>query len=353
MKYLFTFFFLIFSHQVFTKYVVSVERVNQGDPLFNSQDGKQDFSYNYNPAYVPLYSSGKLVWDALLVRSQESDGSEYGVKPSQITFSASKKQIISLDDIKFEDITNGSVVLKPEGSAESFGVEDPRLAYNKNNKLYYLLYSAVETLSDGAPLSRLSLATSPTPHTASSWIRKGPLFPSLGWSKSGALLIRDEAPHYLFFGDSHSVNGLQLAITDDLKTFQLQDGVWLPMRESNFDSKLVEAGPPPLQLSDGNYLFIYNSAKEHPSTKPNYSSYYQPGFVILDKDDPTKILQRSDTPIMSPKLGWEIGEKPWLGLTPNVVFIEGMKPLGNDKFLIFYGGADSVVGTAEITVKIE
>jgi len=39
-------------------------------------------------------------------------------------------------------------------------------------------------------------------------------------------------------------------------------------------------------------------------------------------------------------------------LTPQVVFIEAAKALGNDKFLVFYGAADSVIGSAIVEVKI-
>lgn len=40
------------------------------------------------------------------------------------------------------------------------------------------------------------------------------------------------------------------------------------------------------------------------------------------------------------------------GLTPNVVFAEAWTPLGNDKFLMFYGAADTYVGAAIVSVKI-
>jgi predicted GH43/DUF377 family glycosyl hydrolase len=35
-----------------------------------------------------------------------------------------------------------------------------------------------------------------------------------------------------------------------------------------------------------------------------------------------------------------------------VVFAEGWRRLGPDRFLLFYGGADTVVGVAEVTVKV-
>ncbi len=55
---------------------------------------------------------------------------------------------------------------------------------------------------------------------------------------------------------------------------------------------------------------------------------------------------------MSPELGWEVGTAPYLGLTPNVVFANGLAAgARKNTFTVFYGGADSVLGSAEITVE--
>jgi len=56
---------------------------------------------------------------------------------------------------------------------------------------------------------------------------------------------------------------------------------------------------------------------------------------------------------LQPEEKWETGESPFLGLTPNVIFIEAMKKIDENKFLVFYGAADSVIGSAIIEVKIE
>ncbi len=40
---------------------------------------------------------------------------------------------------------------------------------------------------------------------------------------------------------------------------------------------------------------------------PSYSEQYTVGFLILDKNDPTQILQRSEQPILIPDMAWEIG----------------------------------------------
>jgi beta-1,2-mannobiose phosphorylase / 1,2-beta-oligomannan phosphorylase len=85
---------------------------------------------------------------------------------------------------------------------------------------------------------------------------------------------------------------------------------------------------------------------------------YNVGYCILDGHNPTMILERSDQPIFSPELDWEKGNNPGaheLGLTPNVVFIEGWAALEGkkDAFIFFYGAADSVVGAALLEVFID
>ncbi len=63
-----------------------------------------------------------------------------------------------------------------------------------------------------------------------------------------------------------------------------------------------------MRLSDGNYLYLYNSARlGYPSPMPSYSEQYTVGYLILDKNDPTQILQRSEQPILIPDMAWEIG----------------------------------------------
>lgn len=131
-----------------------------------------------------------------------------------------------------------------------------------------MFYSAVQTLPDRVA-SMLSLATTQTPWIKESWVRHGYCFPYINWSKSGALILRDEqeGPHYLIWGDDH----LRMAYTHDLKNFTNLPGKFIEPRQDMFDSVLVESGPPPLRLSNGNYLFFYNSARDgFPSERPGY-----------------------------------------------------------------------------------
>jgi len=366
-------------------YNVNVQRLNEEQPCVSSLTSGSSWTYNYNAAFIPLASEPST---ALLVRSQNQT-SPGETSPSVITLATF---VTNGQDFKFEPITEASIELQPESTADNYGTEDPRVVFREDTGIYYMLYSAVECASssptsmptltpmptpalgdrkssqrsyggqpcEGSVTSRLALATTPTPTISQSWDHHGALFPQLSWSKSGALLIRDDVnssspEHYLFFGDSSLVAGLQLATTSDLIHYDLQNNgsVWLPTRTDSWDNLLVEAGPMPMRLSDGNYLFIYNSAYSSSGKQPFES--YSAGFVILDKDDPTIILQRSTSPIISPVLDWEVGTQDQLHNTPNVVFVEGWMRVpggGLNEFYIFYGAADSVVGVANLTVSI-
>lgn len=144
----------------------------------------------------------------------------------------------------------------------------------------------------------LSLASTTNPFDRNSWNKLGPVFPQYQNSKSGALLVRKQPPHYLFWGDSD----IRVTTSDNITQWKSIGDIFLSPRPDKFDSRLVESGPPPLQLSNGNYLFIYNSAEKGWPEDPNTA--YHVGWVILDGNDPTKILARSEEPLMGPSFAW-------------------------------------------------
>jgi predicted GH43/DUF377 family glycosyl hydrolase len=216
------------------------------------------------------------------------------------------------------------------------------------------LYTALGKDSKGARHAELALATCQGDcFTKANWQLYGPVFPSLSWSKSGSLLVHNDTHRYLFFGDSSIV----IARTTDLIHYNLTSNALLHPRGDHFDSALVEGGPQPLKLSDKNYLYLYNSAQHSniSNPKPGWHVQYNLGWVILDGEDPTNILVRSEQPILSPELDWERCDDSsgvWAnrGLTPLVVFIEGWKQTAVDSFLVWYQGCDSSMGLAELKV---
>jgi len=284
----------------------------------------------------------------LFVRVQNNastnGSSPYSVSPSFVVYSKMENLPLNLNDIQFAPITSDSIVIQPPAGTgqDKCGDEDPRIVYREKDGLYYLLYTQWD-----CSLPRLSLATTKTPNKADGWQFYGPIFPdSFGDTKSGSMLIRDDVgpPHYLYWGDGP----IRLATSTDLIHWTNVNNSFIGTRSDSFDSALVEGGPLPLRMSDGNYLMIYNSARGgYPSDKPGWNLQYNVGYVVLDYNDPTKIITRSSSPILSPELAWEKE-----GFTPNVVFLEGWYSIGKDTFLAFYGGADQDVGAAVVSVTI-
>ena len=46
---------LIAAPFAYQKYSVTLRRINDQVPLLNSQLNQSEFTFNYNPAYVPIY----------------------------------------------------------------------------------------------------------------------------------------------------------------------------------------------------------------------------------------------------------------------------------------------------------
>lgn len=310
------------------------------EPVLAFINDTTSYQFVFNPSWVEATAAtgGKR---GLLVRTQDCDCNVGGAcvfcggseeKASVMTFA-------ELRSDGFLYVDKSAVVFGPYDEKDSWGTEDPRIQYNAADGLYYMFYTAY----NGADIL-LSLATSPNPTTTDEWTRHGAVFPSEQGSKSGALLLREEGVHYLLWGD----HDIRIAQSADPAVWTSTGDVILSTRADHFDSQLVESGPPPLRLSNGDYLFFYNSAELGWPNDPNTA--YHPGWAILSSSDPTVVVARSEQPLMGPKFAWEIGEAPYTCNVPNVVFLEAARPLGNDAFEIFFGAADATIGRAVVQV---
>ncbi len=112
--------------------------------------------------------------------------------------------------------------------------------------------------------------------------------------------------------------------------------------------ELIGSGPPPVKTKRG-WLHIYHGIALH------YQPVYQAGALLLDLNDPKKVLGRSKMNILEPREEYEI-----TGQVPNVVFPSGMIvedydengfALENSKVKIYYGAGDTVTGLAISSVE--
>ena len=85
-------------------------------------------------------------------------------------------------------------------------------------------------------------------------------------------------------------------------------------------------------------------------TMARYNYVYHLSVMLLDLNDPSKVIARAGAPILSPR---ELYER--VGLTANVVFTSGAVVEDDGEVKIYYGGADTVqcVATARLDDLIE
>jgi predicted GH43/DUF377 family glycosyl hydrolase len=225
-------------------------------------------------------------------------------------------------------------VFGPESPEEAFGVEDPRLTWLEDGRCH-MVYTAwgPDTKTgrtgigpDGHPYAWIQVNHASTTdfHT---WERHGMVFDGPD-NKDVALFPEKVNGKYMAF---HRLPpSMWVAYSDDLKEWTDFKEIMAP-REGCYDELKLGAGGPPIETELG-WLVIYHGVDN--------DRVYRLGVALLDRDDPTKVLNRPKAPILEPEEPWEL-----VGDVPNVVFTCGTAEMG-DEYLIYYGGADKVIALA-------
>jgi predicted GH43/DUF377 family glycosyl hydrolase len=232
------------------------------------------------------------------------------------------------------------------------GTEDPRVVETPEGT--YLMYFT----SWNKDVARLSVASSADLKT---WTNHGPIFQKAYngkflniWSKSGSVVTELKGDRLI----AKKINGKYLMYWGELfvNLAESENGIdWTPMVKDNeellhvfkptlneFDSHLTEPGPPALYTENG-ILLLYNgkNLSGEGATQKYPEGTYCGGQVLFDKDNPSKMLARLETPFICPSLPHEVSGQYKAGTT----FIEGLVYYKN-KWFLYYGTADSMVGLA-------
>lgn len=159
--------------------------------------------------------------------------------------------------------------------------------------------------------------------------RNGVLFPEKIDGKY-ALLSRPSDNGHTPFGD------IFLSFSPDMKYWGEHRHVMSPMpfEQSAWQCTKVGAGSVPILTEEG-WLMFYHGVI---TTCNGYR--YSMGAVLLDKDEPWKVLRRSKDYLLAPAALYEL-----TGDVPDVVFPCAALTEG-DKVCVYYGAADTCVGIA-------
>ena len=224
----------------------------------------------------------------------------------------------------------GDVVRHPE---DAWGIEDPRVVYLPELARYAVTFTSYS--ADG-PLVSLALT-----EDLVSFERLGPIRPPD--DKDAALFPRRFGGNWLLLHRPYrggSAN-IMLSRSPDLRHWSEPELV-LPARAGGWwDAGKVGLGPPPLETSAG-WLLLYHGVRLTAS-----GALYRSGLALLDLDDPTKVIARTDDWHLGPETDYER-----TGDVPNVVFPSGwvLDPSG-ERVLVYYGAADTVIGLATASLS--
>ncbi|MGB7346466.1 MAG: glycoside hydrolase family 130 protein [Pirellulaceae bacterium] len=221
--------------------------------------------------------------------------------------------------------------LLPEGPWEEFGIEDPRIT--KIDETYWITYVAVSRL--GAATALMSSADLVT------FQRHGIIFPSE--NKDVVLfpsrIAGDFAALHRPNPHSHfSPPQIWLAYSPDLIHWGRHEFVLGGVHA--WEGDRVGSGTPPI-LCDEGWLTLYHGST--PSSIAGKVGRYCAGALLLDRDQPGRVLARSSEPIMQPTSDFETS-----GFVPNVVFPTAMLDRG-DELQVFYGAADTCVAAGRFS----
>lgn len=293
---------------------------------------------------------------------------------------------VGLAEVELSDgvpvgVIRRDVVLAPdegwERGARNAGVEDPRVTWVPSLGLHVMTYVAYGPLGP-----RLALAVSAD---LSHWRRLGPalfayqadldtdlgLFPNKdavffpepvagpGGEPCYAMLhrpmwdlswIRPDETVNLPAGLTDPRPGIWIsyvpvaAVAADLSALAVLAGhrlVALPVHP--FERRKIGAGPPPIRVPEGWLLLHHGVSGEMPHgfEEPSHS-VYAAGAMLLDADDPSRVLARTAEPLLEPELPEERA-----GTVADVVFPTAIEEVGGVRY-VFYGMADSRIGVARL-----
>lgn len=279
---------------------------------------------------VPIYNDfGKVeildfkLDDPKLIASDarviKYDGVDYLTTISHLRIAFSNNGIDFKEDENYPPIFG-------EGQYESYGIEDCRVSQIEDT--YFLTYTMVSPNGVGVGLQ-----------TTKDWInfeKKGMIFSP--HNKDCAIFEEKINNKYyaLHRPSSPELGGNYIWLAES------PDGVhWgnhkciAKTREGKFDSKRLGAGAAPIKTEKG-WLEIYHGATaEHK---------YCLGVLLLDLNDPSIVIARSQEPIMEPIA---IYEKT--GFFGNVVFTNGHIVEG-DTITLYYGASDEHICAAKMSI---
>lgn len=234
--------------------------------------------------------------------------------------------VCSDDGIHFHEPDHFPTKIFGKGPLETFGIEDCRVIFMEGE--YLLTYTQVSENGVGVGLMRTT--------DWRTFVREGMILPP--HNKDCAIFEEKINGKYYCLhrpsGIALGGNFIWISSSKDLLHWGKHRCI-ARTREGWWDSARVGAGAAPIKTAKG-WLEIY-----HGATAENR---YCLGILLLDLNDPSKVLARSEHPIFEPEAAYEL-----TGFFGNVVFTNGHLVNG-DTITVYYGASDEVICGATFSI---
>ena len=168
--------------------------------------------------------------------------------------------------------------------------------------------------------------------------------PFLPYNRNGVMFPRKVNDKYLMLSrptdlDKSAFGSIYLSESKDLEYWghhrlvARQGGEW-------WCSWKIGAGPAPIETDEGWILFF------HGANNTCNGLVYSVGAMLLDREDPSKVLYRCKNFVLAPEEGYEV-----YGFVPNVIFPTcALADAKTGRIALYYGSADTFTGLAFTTV---
>jgi beta-1,2-mannobiose phosphorylase / 1,2-beta-oligomannan phosphorylase len=299
-----------------------------------NQENTWEYDATFNPAALHLENKIHLIYRAI----GAGGVSVFGYASSKDGFKIDER----LDSPAFAVISfqgnpqKSEVLLSPQyvSGGSWVGCEDPRLT--QIGERIYMTYVSFDGCNPpGVALTSISVHD----FLHKNWKWEPPML----ISKAGEI-----QKNWMLFPEKingkyvvlHSITPrIAVEYIDDIaqKGLVIQSGKKPGEDNHRWDNIVRGAGAPPIKTDYG-WLVLYHAMDRKDPDK------YKVGAMILDHDDPTKILYRAAHPVLEPAEAYENN-----GAKSGVVYVCGAV-IKEDVLFVYYGGADSVVCVATANI---
>jgi predicted GH43/DUF377 family glycosyl hydrolase len=288
-----------------------------GNPVLTASQWPYPVNAVLNPAAVQVVGQ-----TLLLVRVEDRRG---------FSHLAVARSADGIDGWQIE--TRPAFAPDPDHPEESFGVEDPRVTPLLDDQLFGVVYCAY-----GPQGPMVAIATTPDFHA---FERLGGALPPE--NKDAALFpIKIGGRYALLHRPVSPMSGggnIWISYSPDLRHWGDHREVLRARHAPWWDAGKIGLNTPPLETERG-WLIMYHGVRNTCA-----GAIYRCGFALLDRDDPSQVVGRSEE--------WALGPTEYearVGDVDNVVFPCGLIAEG-DSLRIYYGMADSAIGVAMASLK--